>query len=173
MGHVPQDPYFPQFTPRGPSFLDTGACLCALQSTPVASGDNAVWQCIGNQTQGVYTAKTGKWFNTSHDGNNISLPVNDASNGPDTSQPLIFDPEARTLVPLTPQIALNVFDKACTGKNQTTFSTSFYRAAEQLRLNQTPVDAAPCWGPGSVPIHIQSVESWLSGGCSEGFLCTS
>ncbi|KAI5919668.1 hypothetical protein F4810DRAFT_478443 [Camillea tinctor] len=179
-GSLPQDPYYPQESEYGPSFLDTGACLCSLrplQSTEVNNGSgnsnqDAAWQCIGNQTQGVYTVTTGKWFNSLHGGNNVSLPIYDASNGPDTSKALTWDSGSSTLVDANTN-SLTPYDQACTGHNQTTFSTSFYRAAAAMDAGETPVDAAPCWRPGAVPIQIQTIESWQQEGCREGFLCAN
>ncbi|KAI1073440.1 hypothetical protein F5B20DRAFT_567004 [Whalleya microplaca] len=169
----PQDPYLPQNEPQGPSFLDTEACLCALRGPETVSGSNAAWECIGNQTQGVYFVTTGKWFNSLQSGGSIQgLPIYDASNGPDTSRDLMWSPESNSLVDADPN-SLSVWDRHCTGKNQTTFSTAFYRAAASLAANDTPVDAAPCWRPGAVPIQIQDVDNWQENGCSKGFHCAN
>ena len=167
---LPQDPFLPQETPTGPSFLDTGACLCALQDSPAANDDDAKWQCIGNQTQGIYKIKSGKWFNSLHGGSNVNGTIDDSTNSPTTSKPLVFNPGNRSL--RDPKKGdLSVWDAACTGENQTTFSTAFYRAAVELAANKVPVDAAPCWRPGAMPIQIQNVTSWQNKGCIEGFLC--
>ncbi|KAK8069856.1 ABC transporter G family member 24 [Apiospora phragmitis] len=168
-GELPQDPYFPQFPPRGPVFLDTEACLCALRRTDPTRPKGVAWQCIGNQTQGVYNVTTGKWFAPLHDGAEAGGRVDDASNGPDTAKPLRWDRDNKSFFPVDD--AMSVYDKACTGQNQTTFSTAFYRAAEQQRNKKPMVDAAPCWREGAMPMQIQTVESWQKDGCSEGFLC--
>ncbi|KAF7531126.1 hypothetical protein G7054_g9181 [Neopestalotiopsis clavispora] len=170
---LPQDPYYPQSDPDGPTFLDTGACVCALQTLPPADSDVAAWQCIGNQTQDVYVATTGKWFKTFNNNNNVDLPIYDASNGPDNSTTYRWDDDKAQLVKLTDQSSLTGYDRACTAVNQTTFSTAFYRAADEIARNVTPVDAAPCWRPGAVPIQLQNLTSWESNGCLEGFLCAN
>ncbi|KAK7756234.1 hypothetical protein SLS62_001828 [Diatrype stigma] len=141
-GSFPQDPYYPQSTPQGPTFLDTQACVCALRDGPGQSITEAKWQCIGNQTDGVYVTTGGKWFNGANGGSAVDLPIYDASNPPDTNTPLMYNANSGSLeaVDLT---QLNVWDKACTGKNQTTFSTAFYRAAAEQSRDETPVDGAP------------------------------
>ncbi|KAI0009176.1 hypothetical protein F4779DRAFT_385925 [Xylariaceae sp. FL0662B] len=168
----PQDPYLPRGEVQGPGFLDTEACLCALRRPQNVAGSNMAWQCIGNQTEGVYTVTTGKWFNSLHGGSMVGLPIYDASNGPDTSKDLMWSPESSSFVDADPA-RLSVWDRNCTGKNQTTFSTAYYRAAAEIAADDTPVDAAPCWRPGAVPIQIQDVNDWESHGCSEGFLCAN
>ncbi|CAM1511471.1 Fc.00g089840.m01.CDS01 [Cosmosporella sp. VM-42] len=172
VSQLPQDPFYPQWPPEGPSFLDTGACLCALQPSPAQNHKNAAWQCIGNQTQGVYNTTSGKWFGTLHGGRQVNLPMDDASNGPDTKSPHFLSLKDHFFRNLTHD-SLSIYDKACTGVNQTTFSAAFYRAVKELAADKPPVDAAPCWRPGAVPIQIQNVSSWESGGCSEGFLCAN
>ncbi|KAI1850301.1 hypothetical protein JX266_004159 [Neoarthrinium moseri] len=179
---APQDPYLPYSDPDGPSFLDTGACVCALQVVEGSNVEenskngNTAWQCIGNQTQGVYEVKTGKWFN-SIGGTNLdptTLPIYDAAHGPDISKTLAWDDGKKQLVEATDLGKLSIYDQACTAKNETTFSTAFYRAADQIAKDQTPVDAAPCWRPGgALPVRIQTPESWRDAGCNEGFLCTN
>lgn len=141
-GSFPQDPYYPQSTPQGPTFLDTQACVCALQDGPGQNIAEAKWQCIGNQTDGVYVTTGGKWFNGANGGSAVDLPIYDASNPPDTNTPLSYNPDSGSLeaVDLT---RLNVWDKACTGTNETTFSTAFYRAAAELSRDEKPVDGAP------------------------------
>jgi len=66
---------------------------------------------------------------------------------------------------------LGVWDQACTGQNHSTFSASWYRAAEQIERGERPVDAAPCWRPDTLPVQIQGVDDWLQNGCNAGFLC--
>jgi hypothetical protein len=167
----PQDPFLPQITPTGPTFLDTGACVCALQTNPDEKNDLAVWQCIGNQTQNVYEATTGKWFNTLHGGSVVDLPIDDASNGPDNSATFRWDSGQNALVKITDESGFSGYDSACTAVNQTVFSTAFYRANDELARNATPIDAAPCYRAGAVPVQIQNLTMWESQGCSEGFLC--
>lgn len=166
---LPQDPYYPQETPEGPSFLDTGACLCALQKTPAQNSENALWHCIGNQTQNVYTTRTGKWFHTVHGGTVIDGSIEDASNEPRINETLIW--ESGSLQQSSTGDDLSPYDRACTGKNQTTFSTAFYRATQELANNREAVGAAPCWRAGAVPAQLQNITDWMSNGCREGFLC--
>ncbi|KAL2016210.1 hypothetical protein VTK56DRAFT_4067 [Thermocarpiscus australiensis] len=142
----------------------------------VSGGSNFLWRCFGNQTEGANSLTSGKWFETTPDDrgtfqNITELNVNDASNPPATDSPMAWDPDTESLVLGTQ--GLSVWDRACTGVNWTSFSTSFYRAAEHLRQNATPVDAMPCWRPGAVPLRIQNVSHWQEHGCSKGFLCAN
>lgn len=187
---VPQDPFLPLEAPAGPVFLDTGACLCALQKPGTEPRVNAsvisesaksrrdvtdvAWQCIGNQTQGVYNASTGKWFLSAHGGDKWGgLPVYDASNPPDTKKTVAWNERTESLRSLESNKGFSVYDQGCTGKNSSAFSTSYYQALEQLRQQELPVAAAPCWRPGAFPMQLQGVESWEKKGCGEGFLCMS
>ncbi|KAK2609186.1 hypothetical protein QQS21_002268 [Conoideocrella luteorostrata] len=171
---LPQDPFLPIQGPFGPSFLDTEACICALQATP---GRDAVgWQCLGNSTQGVYTTTGGKWFHPQgRPAGGVNGSVSDASSPPDTSKPQFFDSSSRQFVSIgaDTKTNLDIYSRACTGKNQTTFSTAFYRAAAQLDENKVPIDAAPCYRPGAIPLQIQEAESWTKDGCNLGFLCAN
>ncbi|KAL7622376.1 hypothetical protein AAE478_007880 [Parahypoxylon ruwenzoriense] len=169
---VPQDPFLPQEVPEGPVFLDTQACLCALRGPQALNSNDASWQCIGNQTEGVYMVTTGKWFNSLHGGSKEGLPMWDASNPPDTSNAFMWDTDIDSFVEAVPS-ELSVWDRACTGENHTTFSTSYYRAATAIDAEQVPTDAAPCWRPGAVPIQIQNATGWQVNGCNEGFLCAN
>lgn len=171
---MPQDPFLPQEDQlQSPVFLDTQACLCALQTLPSTDStkDTAAWQCIGNQTQSVYEVTTGKWFNTLHGGSKINLTLFDDSNGPDTTEPKTWNNQSKSLKALTNEKSLTVYDRACTGKNNTAFSTSYYQAVAQMSKDELPIAATPCWRPGAFPMQLQSVDSWESKGCNEGFLC--
>jgi hypothetical protein len=168
---LPQDPYYPQETPQGPSFLDTAACLCALQDSPAANSTDAVWHCIGDQTEDVYTTTGGKWFNTINGGNVTAAAINDDSNGPQTSQYYIWN--STSLEAASNDDSLSAYDGACTGNNQTTFSTTFYEAAAELADNQTAEAATTCWREGASAIQIQNLTDWQSQGCGVGFLCRS
>ncbi|KAI0969524.1 hypothetical protein F4678DRAFT_481117 [Xylaria arbuscula] len=176
--NAPQDPFLPRESSYGPSFLDDSACLCALRQVEQestgkrANTNDAAWQCIGNQTQGVYEVTTGKWFESVHGGSKVKLPIYDASNGPDTSNALTWDSHKKTLVDADLQ-NLTPYDRACTAKNQTTFSTAFYRALAEKKAGNDAVDAAPCWRPDGAPVEIQNVTSWTDNGCPMGFLCTN
>lgn len=169
-GHLPQDPYLPQVDPEGPSFLDTAACLCALRATGDGNSD-AAWHCIGNQTQGVYTTNSGKWFPTVNGGNAVDGKVDDLSNGPDTSKPMRLS--SGSLTDLTNDDGLSVYDQACTGTNRPSFSTTFYAAWNEIQSNQQPKSAAPCYRPDgqAVPIRIVEADDWNANGCAPGFLC--
>ncbi|OKL59300.1 hypothetical protein UA08_05039 [Talaromyces atroroseus] len=168
---LPQDPFYPQETPQGPSFVDSGGCVCALQETPAADSSDAVWHCIGNQTEGVYTSTGGKWFNTINGGNVTDGAINDKSNGPQTSQWLIWN--STSLEASSDASSLSPYDSACTGQNRTAFSTTFYQAAEELAINQTALAAATCWRSGASAVQIQNLTDWQTQGCSEGFLCAN
>ncbi|KAJ8105688.1 hypothetical protein ONZ43_g7324 [Nemania bipapillata] len=174
---APQDPFLPRESNYGPSFLDSSACLCALQHVQqenddgTTNNDGVAWQCIGNQTQGVYDVTTGKWFESLHGGGGVRLPIYDASNGPDTDKALMWDTRNNTLVDadlgkLTP------YDKACTGINQTTFSAALYGAVAEKQAGDTLVSSAPCTNntvnslPQYCPPLTKCQESRLS-----GFVC--
>ncbi|KAJ4269974.1 hypothetical protein NW762_001646 [Fusarium torreyae] len=177
---LPQDPFLPIEEPRGPSFLDTTACLCALRALPEAdklakgqesfSNGQAAWQCIGNQTQGIYNVTSGKWYKTKYDKGKINLPIYDNSNPP-VGEALKWDVSSRSLKPLGDKKTLTIYDRDCTGTNRSSFSTSFYGANKQIQADLLPFDAAPCWRPGALPLQLQNVSSWQNDGCKEGFLC--
>jgi hypothetical protein len=176
--YLPQDPFLPLRRPVGPAFLDTEACLCQRQTRPGTSAPDStpeyLWRCVGNQVEGVGTVTAGKWFRPRHDDRaELSdirrMSIDNATNPPDTSSSLQWDTTSGSLVPGFEN--LSVWDRACTGENHTTFSTSFYRAVGQIERGELPVDAAPCWRPGAVPLQIQNVSHWQANGCLPGFLC--
>lgn len=169
-GDLPQDPFYPEEIPPGPAFLDTQACLCAYRKTPVSKSDDAAWECIGNQTQGINTFTGGKWFRPLHSATVSNGSIWDSSNGPDTTAPLMYNAGQNSLVTVN-ESALSPYDAACTASNQTTFSTAFYRAVEEERNNNTMVDAMPCYRPLAMPVQIMDMETWQQNGCNEGFLC--
>lgn len=171
----PQDPFLPRWVPQGPVFLDTNACLCALQPAP-DNTTSQVWECQGIATSNPYLSTSGKWFSTANTGVNVSTALSDASNPPMTEGPLVVTNNT-TLVPLSSanSNSLSVFDLACTGVNRTNFTTSYYRATDELARNEPPIDASPCFRPGAVPIPITGASSWQNEtgffGCREGFFC--
>ncbi|KAK0610160.1 hypothetical protein B0T17DRAFT_500903 [Bombardia bombarda] len=175
---LPQDPFLPQDQPLGPTFLDTEACLCHVQATPdstkaLQKGER-LWRCFGNQTEGALLHRTGKWFRTTKRDTGTTayqLPIRDPYYPAVTGEPFRFDNASQALVAGTD--GLSVWDAACTGENQTTFSAAFYQAVDQQNRNELPIEAAPCWRPGAVPMQIQEVSDWQSKGCSEGFLCAN
>lgn len=170
---TPQDPFLPVEIPTGPAFLDTAACLCAYRQTPVTTSYEPTWECIGDQTDRITVTKQGKWFKPIHNETIIdpSLPIWDTSNGPDVEDPLMYDAGRDALVPFNSD-SLTVYNGACTGLNQTTFSTAFYRAVDEIVAGLAPVDAMPCWrGPSAVPMQIMGLDEWTHTGCNPGFLC--
>lgn len=172
---TPQDPFLPVEIPTGPSFLDTAACLCAYRQSPVIASYEATWECIGDQTDRITVTKQGKWFRTIHNETivNPSLPIWDASNGPDVEDQLMYDSVRDALVPFQSD-SLTVYNGACTGLNQTTFSTAFYRAVDEIIAGLAPADAMPCWrGPSAVPMQIMGLDEWTRTGCYPGFLCAN
>lgn len=173
----PQDPFFPEEIPTGPAFLDTQACLCAYRQSPVTDSEDAAWECIGNQTQGINTFTGGKWFRPLHSAtvSNASEddigPLWDASNGPDLSAPLSYNTDQDSLVTVD-ESGMSPYEAACTGSNETTFSTAFYRAVDEQQNNETMVDAMPCYRPLAAPVEIMDLDTWQQDGCTAGFLCT-
>ncbi len=172
--YVPENPFFPKWPWQGPVFLDTAACLCALQKSPDNSSSQ-VWECQGNGTSNPYTSIAGKWFNTSGVGE-LSTVIDDTSSPPDTGNPLVVS-DGSSLVPLASvhPSPLSIFDQACTGINHTNFTTSYYRATREISLNQPPSDAAPCWREGAIPITLTEPLAWQNEttfiGCKQGFFC--
>ncbi|KAK0634223.1 hypothetical protein B0T14DRAFT_416812 [Immersiella caudata] len=166
----PQDPLLPQQLPiAGPTFIDTGGCMCQLQA---GAGPELAWRCIGNQTEAVVQDTSGKWFKTAYSKTEIdrlTRPLDDNSTPPMTDTFHRHAGDGEELVP--GDEGLDVWDMACTAENHTTFSTSWYRAAAQMERGERPVDAAPCWRPDTIPVQIQSVTDWLEYGCTPGFLC--
>ncbi|KAH6895532.1 hypothetical protein B0T10DRAFT_587006 [Thelonectria olida] len=170
---VPQDPYLPrEDVIYGPIFLDSGACLCALRRLPGSpSSSSGAWQCIGNQSQSVYEVTTGKWFESSNKIKSVNLSYYDDSHPPKTSSSFTWDTKSESLQKLDNSKDLTVYDGACTGKNRTTFSTTWYQAAIQAAKDELPMAATPCWRPDAMPMQLQGVDSWMGDGCREGFLC--
>ncbi|MDI1493480.1 MAG: hypothetical protein OHK93_005270 [Ramalina farinacea] len=171
-----QDPFLPQWPSQGPIFLDTGACICALREPPPDNDQNKMqWRCQGNATDNIYIGNGGKWYAPDHDiSDTKSLPVEDGSDPPKTDATFISQGKGGLvdLGTVNPD-PLSLQDQACTGLNQTSFSTSYYRAGVELAANQTPVAAAPCYLAGAIPIKLQNETSWLDEGCHQGFFCES
>ncbi|KAM0276451.1 hypothetical protein ACHAQH_006756 [Verticillium albo-atrum] len=166
----PQAPFLPRVQAEGPTFVDKQACICSLRSLP-GKDESAAWQCLGNRTEEMYLTTDGKWFNTQNGGSKLDGLIFDASNPPVVDKPLRWDDDKSDLVPITSRKELNIYDQTCSGNNHTIFSTSYYRATTQLERDEPPVDGAPCFRPGAVPVQIQTVDEWLSHGCAVGFLC--
>lgn len=174
---VPQIvPFYPYTTPEGPTFLDTEACVCALQQPPADNADSdMIWQCIGNRTLGMYDTTAGKWFRVDGErsSDNSSKPIRDQSQPPSTSEPLVWDETSSSFVAYdsSTEGRLTIFEQACTANNNSVFSTAFYRASDAIANDELPVDALPCWVPGAFPLPIQDVDMWQDQGCNEGFWC--
>lgn len=172
--YVPENPFLPKWPSQGPVFLDTAACICTLQKPP-GNFSSQAWQCQGNGTSNPYTSISGKWYKTSRAGNS-SAAIDDASSPPDTDTPPVAS-DGSTLVPLASMHPnpLSIFDQACTGINQTRFTTSYYRATREIAQGQPPIDAAPCWRDGAIPITLTEPLAWQNEttfiGCKEGFFC--
>ncbi|KDN59896.1 hypothetical protein CSUB01_10867 [Colletotrichum sublineola] len=166
---IPQNPFYPQADPQGPSFLDTAGCLCALQPTSAGGLSEPAWQCIGDQSNGVYTTKDGRWFKTLNGVGNANGTIYDSSNPPDIQKPMRWLSGALKDSPGND--GLTAHNAACNGKNNTRYSTSFYEASEQIDAGQYPLSGAPCLRGKAVPIEIQSLEGWQAQGCRPGFLC--
>lgn len=174
---IPQDPFYPEEIPPGPAFLDTQACLCAYKQTPLTNSEDAAWECIGNQTQRIKSFTGGKWFRPLHSAtvtnatDEVLGAIWDASNGPDLKDALMYNADQDALVAVDDS-KLSAYEAACTGANQTTFSTAFYRSVSERENNETMVDAAPCYRPLAVPVQIMELDAWQQDGCNEGFICT-
>ncbi|KAK7418349.1 hypothetical protein QQX98_003969 [Neonectria punicea] len=151
---MPQDPFLPQEDELpGPIFLDSQACLCGLQTLP-------------DPGSGVYEVTTGKWFKTTHGSNKVGVYINDDSNGPDTAEPMTWNPQVQVSGGLEER-------QEPQWENNTAFSTTYYAAAIQMSKGDLPIAATPCWRPGAMPMQLQGVDSWLDKGCSEGFMCAN
>ncbi|KAK4442008.1 hypothetical protein QBC34DRAFT_37781 [Podospora aff. communis PSN243] len=166
----PQDPLLPQHFPiTGPTFIDTGGCMCQLRAGP---GPELAWRCVGNQTEATVQEISGKWFKTEFprtEVDRLTRPLDDDSTPPQTETFHRYGGQQDGLI--EGDEGLDVWDVACTAENHTSFSTSWYRAAAQIERGERPVDAAPCWRPDTIPVQIQTVEDWLEYGCTPGFLC--
>ena len=167
-----QDPFLPRQPLTDPIFLDNGACRCALRHVSDDSDSTIAWRCLGNSTTDIYKDTSGKWF-PSLNQDTIAMQYDDNSNPPTLDEAMIFDEGSNKLMPInaTNSATLSIYDSACDARNETTFSTAFYRADQEQKAGQTPVDAAVCWRAGAYPIQIQNVSSWDSQGCPEGFFC--
>lgn len=169
-----QDPFLPQWPSQGPVFLDTGACICALRAPPPDNDPEKMqWRCQGNATDNIYVGNGGKWYAPDHDiVDTKGVPVEDGGDPPKTDATFVSQGKGGLvdLGTVNPD-PLSLQDQACTALNQTSFSTSYYRAGNELAANQTPIDAAPCLLAGAVPIKLQNETSWLDGGCHQGFFC--
>ena len=171
---APQDPFFPQEPLNGPTFLDTSACRCTLRTLKNDSVSQTAWRCQGNSTETAYTGTSGKWFPSRSLAEPGTEPDDD-SNPPTLEDARVFSDSTGRLVRLgsPDQDQLSIYDQACSGVNDTAFTTALYRTAVEISNNETPVDGAPCLRPGAIPIQIQDGPSWHDQGCAKGFFCES
>ena len=156
--------------PKGPFFIDTVGCGCALQEKL----NSEAWRCIANVTQDAYDGDNGKWYYAVNqaDPGSLQAPENSNSNPPDTATVYYIQNGNFSKISDTNPVDVNsnvqdIQDFACTGVNQTVASTQFY---EQLADVSSGKDL-PCWQPGTLPLPIQDVQSWDSIGCLPGFYC--
>ncbi|KAK7423437.1 hypothetical protein QQZ08_009005 [Neonectria magnoliae] len=81
---------------------------------------------------------------------------------------MTWNRKSKFLQALKSDKSLSVYDLACTGKNNTTFSTTYCTAATQMGEGDLPIAAIPCWRPGAMPMHLQGVDSCFGSRCLEG-----
>ncbi len=105
--------------PRGPFFIDTGACGCALQEQL----DKAAWRCLANATESIYQGQEGKWFYAvnEEDRTSLNLPGNSDSNPPDTGTAYEIQNDQWSTFPADGGLG-NAQDLSCTGQNATQVS---------------------------------------------------
>ena len=172
--------------PRGPFYVDTESCRCALQlfnQTAVhldADDSEEAWRCIGDSNADVYFGENGKWFLPQHSANfadegainDISQPSNWAGNPPDVQKTYIVDNTTHELEPLddTDQAKLSILDAVCSGQNSSDQSSRYYTSVKQVEAGKLPTDAATCLA-GTSPIELQNASSWQTQGCNLGFFC--
>ena len=156
--------------PQGPFFIDTGGCGCALQEK--LSRD--AWRCIANLTENAYDGDSGKWYYAANQANpaSIQAPENSDSNPPDTGTAYEIkdnnfwsSSEANSTDPTSD--TQDIQDVYCTGDNSTQASAQFYQTLADVISGKD----LPCWQPGTLPLQIQSAESWNQTGCNAGFFC--
>ena len=153
--------------PKGPFFIDTGGCECALQEQL----NKEAWRCLANTPENIYTGQDGKWFYafSQSDPDSLTEPPNSNSNPPDIAEPYEIKNGQWWTFPSDGDdgVAGNVQDQFCTGVNQTSASETFYNQTAALLSGQD----FPCWQPGSVPLVLQTASEWNTTGCKLGFFC--
>jgi len=150
--------------PKGPFFIDTGGCGCALQEQL----DKAAWRCLANATESMYQGQDGKWFYAANQENAASLkqPENSDSNPPDTGTAYEIQNNQWSSFPHDGG-PVHAQDVSCTGHNATQASETFYKDMATLVSGQDD----PCWQPGTLPLVIQNATEWNATGCNLGFFC--
>lgn len=150
--------------PKGPFFIDTGSCACALQEEL----DKKAWRCRVSATDGMYEGQDGKWFYAVNQKSSASLEdsMNSDSNPPnqETAYEIGDDRWSRIPDEGAPE---NDEDASCTGRNATEASSTFYTKLSDLESGGDN----PCWQPGTLPLVIQDATSWNATGCKLGFFC--
>lgn len=160
--------------PKGPTFIDSGACRCALENY---HGGQSAWRCIGNRTQDIYDGSTGKWFELKDKDAGVplhQLPVQDNEFPPDNTTTFwgTGDTSDITLQEWdgSNNSTVNKYDQACSGTNDTDQTTLFYKTLDQIRHNEAPTAASGCL-TGNMPYPISNDSIWESQGCPPGFYC--
>ena len=132
--------------PKGPTFLDTGGCRCALQEQL----EKDAWRCVANITGDVYTGQTGQWFYAGNqtDPDSLKDPTNSDSNPPDTDtayeiqnnqfQPYIATPAASSSFLAAPTRAPD--DSL---EDDGTADSSLFARASPSTIRDTPSAADP------------------------------
>lgn len=163
--------------PRGPTFIDTGNCRCALQEY---QGSQSAWRCIGNRTDDIYAGSTGKWFYIKEPDKGASyamttLPIDSARYPPDNST-------AQWGTGATGDISMqtwdgsnnstvNIYDQACSGSNDTDLTQfMLYNPLKDIAAGHPPISATGCKIPNA-PFSISNTSYWVDHGCAPGFYC--
>lgn len=169
---------FGSYLPKGPDYIDTGACRCALRPTPANvqgdDGNKVAWRCTGNQTGDPYTGSGGKWFYPQNKGTprDQQQDENSALNPPDlTTTYLVVDgKDGQTFrkQDSSDESQLSDLDASCNGLNNTMSTEYYYQEMARLRAGLPP---QLCADPNALPIPLQNESSWNATGCLQGFYC--
>lgn len=128
-----------------PSFIDTGACLCALEASRGSlDNGNQLWRCISNVTTDITFGSSGKWFHTEQSESSLAglgnEPQDWAGYPPDLSTTYVLIQGGLgnlVYVPLAQANAgtLAPADTKCTGKNDTRASGIYYTQGAAAATN--------------------------------------
>lgn len=153
--------------PKGPFFIDTGGCECALQERL----STEAWRCLADIPENVYEGQDGKWFYpvNPNDTDSLTEPANSDSNPPDVAQAYEIKDDEWWSFPDDEEdgVTGSVPDGTCTGYNQTTASAKFYNQSAAILSGED----YPCWQPATAPLVIQTPSEWNTTGCKLGFFC--
>ena len=157
-----------ELLPKGPTLIDDDGCRCALQEEL----HTEAWRCIADLTDNIYSGQTGKWFFAVNKTNRNSLKdsPNSDKNPPNLTRPYIIKgngQDAKFAVIAPSDEAADLEDASCSGRNDTQWSSTFYR----LIAISLVESSSPCWQPGIIPLTIQNASEWNTTGCNRGFLC--